>query len=142
MGPIGRWMKTAMLESQTLSVFIEKPWQQVYEALWRPEDFPQWASGLSDASLCKIQGQWQARGPGGLITIEFTEHNAYGVMDHTVNVGGGIKVYVPLRVIANGASAQVLLTLFRQPGMSELTFAEDARSVKRDLEALRALFDG
>jgi hypothetical protein len=46
---------------------------------------------------------------------------------------------VPLRILANADGAEVLLTLFRQPRMSEEKFLEDAEWVKRDLLALKAL---
>lgn len=60
-------------------------------------------------------------------------------MDHYVDVGGGVEVYIPLRVIANAGGAEVMLTLFRQPGMSAEKFATDAEWVERDLAALRML---
>ncbi len=82
---------------------------------------------------------WTAEGPEGPIRIRFTGRNAFGVMDHTIDAGTGPKIYVPLRVIANGEGAEVLLTLFRQPGMSDEKFAADAEWVQRDLLALKAL---
>lgn len=82
---------------------------------------------------------WTAEGPTGTIRIRFTDHNPFGVMDHYVDTGEGPEVYVPLRVIANADGAEILLTLFRQPGMSEQQFLTDIEWVKRDLLALEAL---
>jgi hypothetical protein len=45
-----------------------------------------------------------------------------------------------MRIIRNGDGAEVQLTLFRQPDMSDAAFAADAQWVTRDLQALRALF--
>ena len=128
-----------MLEATTIDIAIECDWRQLYEAFWRPEAFPRWASGLSDASLIQVGGEWKAKGPGGTVSIVFTQHNPYGVMDHWVVVGAGATIYVPLRVVENGEGAQVALTLFRQPGMSEAAFAEDADAVRRDLARLKTL---
>ncbi len=58
-------------------------------------------------------------------------------MDHFVETGDGREVHVPLRVIENGDGAEVMLTLFRQPGMSDEDFARDAKWITRDLRALR-----
>jgi hypothetical protein len=129
----------AMLESRTLSVSIDRPWQELYELIWRPEAFQQWASGLSNASLEKDGDVWKAQGPGGPVRIRFTDHNAFGVMDHYVDVGGGVIVYVPLRVVANGEGAEVMLTLFRQEGMTDAQYAADAETIARDLGALADL---
>ena len=49
---------------------------------------------------------------------------------------------VPMRVVANGEGAEVLLTIFRQPGMSDEKFGEDTQWVRRDLEALKAILEG
>lgn len=128
-----------MLVSRTISITISRNWNEVYEAVWRPEDFQKWASGLSRSSLIKDGAVWKSEGPEGTVRILFTGHNAFGVMDHYVNVGNGPEIYVPLRIIQNGEGAEVLLTLFRQPGMSDAQFAADAEWVERDLLALKAL---
>ncbi|MDQ0472694.1 polyketide cyclase [Labrys wisconsinensis] len=131
-----------MFEAQTIGISIDRPWQAVYEAVWRPQDFPKWASGLSRSSLEPDGEAWKAEGPEGPIRIRFTAHNGFGVMDHWVETGAGPDVYVPMRIIANGAAAEAVLTLFRQPGMSEETFRRDADWVRRDLAALKALVSG
>ena len=131
-----------MLDARTISISIDRDWREVYEAIWRPEDFPKWASGLSNASLEKKGDVWRAAGPEGPVTIRFTGHNAFGVMDHWVDPGGGRIVYVPLRVVENGTGAEVILTLFRQPDMTDAKFAEDEAWVTRDLAALKRLVEG
>ena len=129
-----------MLESRTISISIARDWKEVYEAVWRPQDFRRWASGLSESRLERDEADWwRADGPEGPIRIRFTGHNPFGVMDHFVDTGGGAQVYVPMRVVANGEGAEVLFTLFRQPGMSEEKFASDADWVARDLLALKTL---
>lgn len=131
-----------MLEARTLSVFIGRKWQDVYAAVWRPHDFARWASGLSRSRLEEeAEGWWKTEGAEGPIRIRFTAHNPFGVMDHFVDVGNGVKVYVPMRVVANEEGAEVLFTLFRQPGMSDEKFAADAEWVKRDLLALKQLLE-
>jgi len=128
-----------MLEAITVGISIDRDWRDLYGSIWRPEAFPSWASGLSNASLVRQGEIWTAQGPEGPIQIRFTDRNGFGVMDHWVNLGGRRVVYVPLRIVANGTGAEVLLTLFRQPDMSEVKFAQDQDWVKRDLLALKAL---
>lgn len=128
-----------MLDAHTLSVSIDRPWQSLYEAFWRPEAFAEWASGLSQAKLTRDGECWRAEGPQGAVSIRFTDHNPFGIMDHWVALGDGREIYVPLRVLANEQGAEVQLTLFRQPDMDEDTFAQDAAWVRRDLLMLKAL---
>jgi hypothetical protein len=129
-----------MLESRTISISIPRDWQYVYESVWRPQDFTQWASGLSKSRLERDEAEWwKTEGPDGPIRIRFSDHNAFGVMDHYVDLGTGSEIYVPMRIVANVEGAEVLFTLFRQPGMSDEKFAADAEWVARDLLALKAL---
>jgi hypothetical protein len=126
-------------EVTTIGVSIDRDWRSLYETVWRPETFPLWASGLTNAPLKKEDAVWKANGPEGPIEITFTGRNTFGVMDHWVDLGGGHVIYVPLRVIQNGSGAHVLLTLFRQLDMTDAKFAEDVAWVERDLSALKTL---
>ncbi|KRC82730.1 hypothetical protein [Sphingomonas sp. Root241] len=131
-----------MLPARTFSVSIRSDWRSLYGWIWRPEFFPNWASGLAESNLRNDGDRWYADGPEGPIRIRFTPHNEHGVMDHFVDTGAGSEVHVPLRVIQNCDGAEVLLTLFRQPEMDEDKFAADARWVNRDLKKLKALIGG
>jgi hypothetical protein len=90
--------------------------------------------------LGKADGEWwTTEGPEGPIRIRFSEHNAFGVMDHYVDAGAGAEIYIPMRIVENGEGAEVLFTLFRQPGMSDEKFAADANWVEHDLRTLNGL---
>lgn len=128
-----------MLEFKTISISIDRNWREIYEAIWQPNDFPKWASGLSNSPLTKEGKVWRAEGPEGPIAIKFTDHNEFGIMDHYVDVGLGTEIYVPMRIIQNRDGAVVLFTLFRQPGMSDAKFDADAAWVERDLLSLKSL---
>ncbi len=128
-----------MLPSQTVSLTIPRNWVDLYETIWKPDYFPKWATGLSQSSLVQEGIYWKANGPEGVVKIRFTDHNAFGVMDHYVDTGFGKEVYVPMRVVANQEGADVLITVFRQPLVSEEKFAQDVAWIKRDLQTLHTL---
>lgn len=127
-------------EARALSVRIERPAVEAYEFLSLPENFPKWASGLG-ASLRRDGDDWVAETPEGPATVRFSERNAYGVLDHQVRLPRGAPVYVPLRVVANGAGCDLVLTLFRRPEMTDAQFAADAEWVMRDLQAAKQLLE-
>ena len=103
---------------------IERAPAEVYAYVSDPNNLPKWASGLS-----------------GAVKVRFVERNAYGVLDHYVKANAGPEVYMPMRVFPNGEGAEVLLTVFRQPGVTEEKFVDDTQWVRRDLEALKALLE-
>lgn len=131
-----------MLPARSFSVSIRKDANALYELIWRPEFFSHWASGLSESALRQDGDDWLAEGPEGPINIRFTPHNRFGIMDHFVGTGDGAEVYVPLRVVANGAGSEVILTLFRQPDMDDEQFSRDIKLVNHDLKALKRLVEG
>ena len=103
---------------------IERNALDVYNFVSDPKNLPRWASGL-----------------GAAVKVRFVERNKFGVLDHYVTVNNGPEVYMPMRVFPNGEGAEVLITVFRQPGVSDEKFAEDTQWVRRDLEALKELLE-
>ena len=103
---------------------IERPAGEVYAFVYDPKTLAAWASGLSAA-----------------VKVRFVERNPFGVLDHYVRVDSGPEVYMPMRVFPNGEGAEVRITVFRQPGVSDEKFAEDTHWVRRDLEALKTLLE-
>ena len=128
------------VEVRRLSIGIDRAASEAYEFLSAPENFPKWASGLA-GSLRKAGDDWIADTPGGRATVRFSERNAYGVLDHAVTLPPGPTVYIPLRVVPSGSGCELVLTLFRQPGMSEEKFAADAEWVMRDLDAAKRILE-
>lgn len=133
-------------ESRTFSVTIGRCPHQVYDFLANPLNLPQWATGLGgnirqgDPARDGATG-WLADTPSGTIVIHFSPLNDFGVLDHVVTLTSGASLFVPMRVIINGSGSEVLLTLFRQPDMSDERFQDDADWVIRDLTALKNLLE-
>lgn len=81
---------------------------------------------------------WLADTPHGVMPLRFSPANAYGVLDHWVSSPGLAEIYVPLRLLARDEGCELLLTLFRQPGVDDAQFEADADWVARDLAAAKA----
>ena len=107
---------------------IERPTLDVYNFVSDPKNLPKWASGLGTD-------------PAAAAKVRFAERNKFGVLDHFVSNGAGGEIYMPMRVFPNGEGSEVLITVFRRPGMSDEKFAEDTQWVRRDLEALKELLE-
>ena len=131
----------AQREVRRLSIAIDRAAAEAYEFLSAPENFPQSATGLA-GSQRKAGDDWIADTPDGRAVVRFSERNAYGVLDHSVTLPRGVTVYVPLRVVPKGEGCELVLTLFRRPGMSDEHFAADAEWVMRDLSAAKRVLEG
>jgi hypothetical protein len=129
-----------MAEIRKLSVAIDRAPSEAYDFLSEPENFARWASGLA-GSLRKLGDDWIADTPEGRATVRFSERNAFGVLDHSVTLPRGTTVYIPLRVVPKGSGCELVLTLFRQPDMSDEKFAADAQWVTRDLDTAKRILE-
>jgi hypothetical protein len=129
-----------MSTAKTVRVSIARSAAEAYEFLSVPENFPKWASGLGE-SLRKVGSDWVAQTAEGPVRVCFSEPNSFGVLDHSVTLARGISVYVPLRVVAKARGCELVLTLFRQPDVSDEKFAADAEWVRRDLQAAKRLLE-
>jgi hypothetical protein len=123
-----------------ITVSIERSAAEVYEFASNPENLPQWAGGLS-GSIKKVGDEWIAEAPMGTVKVNFAERNKFGVLDHEVTLASGIKFYNPMRILQNDDGSEVIFTLYRQAGMSDQKFADDAQSVQRDLNKLKTLLE-
>jgi hypothetical protein len=138
-------VKTAnmTLPAQTLSITILRPANDVYAFLSAPANFALWAEGFgSQLEQTAAPDTWRFRMANGTnATARFTPPNPFLIADHYVYPGNGHEVYVPMRVLANGAGSEVLFTLFRQPEMTDEILAADKAAVLKDLNKLKAVLE-
>jgi hypothetical protein len=123
-----------------ISVSINRSAAQVYEFASNPENLPKWAAGLS-GSIKRVNEEWIAESPMGRVKVKFAEKNKLGVLDHDVTLPSGIKVTNPMRVFPNNEGSELIFTLYRRPNVSDQEFAEDAKSVEKDLAKLKTLLE-
>jgi hypothetical protein len=132
-------MTSTVHQARTVSVTVRRPPQDVYAYAADIRNLPAWSFV---ESVEPIEDGWVATVPGGARSImRFGPRNELGVLDHDVEVGPGIFVHVPLRVVANGEGSEVLFTVLRSPGMTDDEFATDVATVEKDLNTLRELME-
>ncbi|GCB04807.1 SRPBCC family protein [Ralstonia sp. SET104] len=138
---------------RTLSINVDRHFDDVATFLAEPLNFPIWATGLSEGLAPGTQGsgaapdEWIAKAApnpdssDGVVFIRFSPPNTFGIADHWVRLPDGAVIYVPLRVVRNGAGTTVSLTLFQQPNMDDAQFDADADWVQRDLARLKIVLE-
>lgn len=126
--------------SRHLSVFVDRPVQEVCAFASDPENLPKWATGLG-TSVKREGEELVADSPMGRIRICFAPKNDAGILDHDVTLPTGVVGHNPMRVMPNGSGSEVVFTLLAQPGMTEAQFAQDAAWVQKDLELLKRLLE-
>lgn len=128
------------MTATTVSVSIDRPSRAVYGFVSEPSNLPQWATGLA-RSVRRDAESWIAESPQGPVRVRFVPPNDFGVMDHHVRVAPDREVFVPIRVVPNGAGSEVLITVFQLPEMSAAKYREDLALVRADLERLKRVLE-
>ncbi len=129
-----------LLKSQTIGVSVARKPHEIYDFVSNAENLLRWAKGLA-RQVTKSGSGWIIQTPQGRMTFRFAPRNDFGILDHFVNTADGVEIYVPMRVFANQSGSEVTITVFRQPGMTDETFAEDLRQVEADLQTLKEIME-
>ena len=127
--------------AKNINITINRPLSEVYEFASNPENLPQWAAGLADATLKKIGNEWVTNSPMGKVKIKFVDQNIFGVLDHDVTLPNGEVVHNPLRVVKNSFGSEVIFTIFHRPEMTQEEFNKDSELVKKDLQKLKSILE-
>lgn len=129
-----------VMPARIIHASIERDWQSVHAFASNPENLPRWAAGLA-SGVRKDGADWVADGILGEVRLRFVPQNPYGLIDHDVTLPSGETVSNPFRVLQNGDGAEVMFTLFRQPGVSDAAFEEDAATISCDLARLKEILE-
>jgi Polyketide cyclase / dehydrase and lipid transport len=124
-----------MFRSVTVSVSVAAPPGVAYDFASDPRHLPDWAGGFVSA-IERRGSAWVAQTSLGEATFRFAPRNAFGVLDHDVELPAG-SFHNPMRVIPNGTGCEILFTLLQLPGTDDAAFAADAETVRGDLLRLR-----
>jgi hypothetical protein len=128
------------MTSHTVNMSIARVPEEVAQFVANPENLPAWAHGLCK-SIAKSGSDWIAETLQGPMKIRFAPKNEFGVLDHYLTNSQGEEITVPMRVLANGAGSELIFTIFRPPGMSDLQLAHDIGLVQQDFKRLKELME-
>lgn len=124
-----------------ISVAIERNARDVYDYMADPHNMSKWATGLAGKPLEFEDGHWVASSPMGRVTVEFTEQNSMGVLDHIVTLSSGEAVLNAVRVIPDGDDESEIVFTIRKRNMTDTQFEADTQAVVADLKMLKTILE-
>jgi hypothetical protein len=130
-----------MRRSQTISVSIDRPFDEVYDYLVNPANYQYWATVEPGTFKPLGNGDWQGEMPKGLRHFRFTPPNNFGVLDHAIFVPGEELLYTPMRLVPNGKGCELTFTFFRREGMDDPQFASTVEWIRTDFLGLKSLLE-
>ena len=107
-----------MFRSETISVSIDCPLEEVYDFLLEPLNIPTWGSNLGTTIQHAGGSDWVTETPEGPLTFRVPTRNAFGVLDHAAFRPGETPSVTPMRVFANGRGCELTRTPVSLPRSS------------------------
>lgn len=130
-----------MRQSHTISVSIDRPFDDVYAYLSKPSNYEHWAAVEPGTFKPLPDGDWKGNTEFGFRHFRFVPPNNYGVLDHAIFVPGGEVLYTPMRIMPNEEGTELVFTFFRRSGLDEAQFASAIEWIKTDFLALKNLLE-
>ena len=128
-----------MYRAHTVSVAVDVDPASAYAYISDPVHLPDWAPGFI-LSIEKQGDSWLAQTILGEAWFRFVPPNAFGVLDHDVELQTG-HFHNAMRVIPNGAGCEVIFTMLQMPGMSDEQYTTDLGTLREDLKILRNVLE-
>ena len=120
---------------------IEVPPATVFDFLADLHNWNTWAPWIQSVTRLSPR-DWTLETEAGTMKFHFVEPNTMGVLDHQVTLSTGATVTNSLRVVANGAGAELVMVLFQWPHMSPQEFERDTQAVTSDLARIKEVLEG
>jgi uncharacterized protein YndB with AHSA1/START domain len=131
-----------MYPSQTISLAIDRPYAEVYRFLAAPSTLNRWTAGVLQGRIEKQSDWiWQASHDGGVVQLEFTPPNEFGVLDLTVTGDDIVDRCYRVRVFPNGRGTDLCITLFQGEGEPDTHFRSECDWLRTDLSVLKAYLE-
>ncbi|WEK04829.1 MAG: hypothetical protein P0Y65_00805 [Candidatus Devosia phytovorans] len=130
-----------MRRSHTITISIDRPFDEVYAYLSKPSNYQDWATVEQGSFKPLENGDWVGMTPAGLRHHRFTAPNNFGVLDHAIFVPGKEMLYNPMRVTPNQDGTELTFTYYVREGMSDERFESSIEWIRTDFLALKSYLE-
>lgn len=129
------------MRSDTQTITIAAPVEEVHAFVADPGNLPRWAIGFAKSVAPADDGRWLVESPAGPVTVRVDADARRGTVDFVMQPAPGVEGVAHSRVVPNGDGAEYIFTQFQSPGMPDEVFAQQVESVAREFAALKALLE-
>ena len=122
--------------AEAVHVSILVPAKEVYDFLIDVTNWKTWAPWVRAVNTHSGL-DWTLDTDTGPMQLRFVEPNALGVLDHTVTLASGVKIYNAMRVVANGSGSELTMIVYQTPPATTVQFEQDVQAVRDDFTRIK-----
>ena len=123
-----------MIRSRTISINVKKKTGDAFDAILQvpPKMMP-------DAKM-NDDGWWSFTGPHGKSRLKFDENKSLGILDHQY-VDEESSWNVPMRVVSNGDSSEVVITLNKPNELTDEQFNQRFSEISEMFNVMKNIIE-
>lgn len=130
----------SVYRAEAVHISILAPPQRVFDFLADVKNWKTWAPWVR--AVEKHSGrEWTLDTNTGTIRLRFVEPNSLGVLDHTVTLASGARIYNAMRVSANGSGSELVMVVLQTPPATSEQFEQDVQAVRDDFGRIKQVVE-
>jgi len=131
-----------MLNARTIAISIARPADEVFDFVMEPQNFLKWAF-VGQSSMRHVgANDWEVETSVGRRILRMPVPNAHGILDHySLRHRDDVPHLIAMRVVPNGDGTELLYTMFKRPGQSDLEWESMIEWITTDLLTLKSLLE-
>jgi hypothetical protein len=126
------------MRSDTQSVTIDAPLDQVFALVANPDRLPDWAIGFAQAVTPRPGGGWTVRTATGEVGLEVESDSVRGTVDFHMEPVPGVRLVAWSRVVGDHRHSHFVFTQAQAPGMPDEMFDAQVEALRHELSVLKA----
>ncbi|HKN67518.1 MAG TPA: SRPBCC family protein [Gemmatimonadaceae bacterium] len=113
---------------------------QVFDFLANVNNWKTWAPWVRSVAKSSA-GDWTVDTDGGPMHLRFVEANSLGVLDHTVTLASGVRIYNAMRVSPNASGSELSMVVLQTPPATSAQFEQDVQAVRDDFGRIKRVVE-
>ena len=130
----------SVYRAEVVHVSILATPQQVYDFLADVNNWKTWAPWVRAVTKSSVR-DWTVDTDGGPMKLHFAEANALGVLDHTVTLASGLRIYNAMRVSPNASGSELSMVVLQTPPATGTQFEQDVQAVRDDFGRIKRVVE-
>jgi hypothetical protein len=126
--------------SEVVHVSILIPPQRTFDFLADVSNWKTWAPWVRGAKKVSDH-DWTVDTDAGTLQLRFVEANSLGVLDHTVTLASGVRIYNAMRVSPNSTGSELSMVVLQTPPATSEQFAQDVQAVRDDFARIKKVLE-
>lgn len=114
--------------------------QQLFDFLADVNNWKTWAPWVRAVTKSSDR-DWTVDTDGGPMHLRFVEPSGLGVLDHTVTLASGVRVYNAMRVSPNASGSELSMVVLQTPPATSTQFEQDVQAVRDDFARIKRVVE-